>query len=103
MAVEVKIRRVNKTSEIINFAITLLLMFCFRYLPAPEPITPYGMALVGVFVGLIYGWCTLSETLPASLVGLVALGAAIPSGVFGALVQIFSGYVPILMIIKMGT
>ncbi len=100
MAVEVKIRRVNKTSEIINFAITLLLMFCFRYLPAPEPITPYGMALVGVFVGLIYGWCTLSETLPASLVGLVALGAAIPSGVFGALVQIFSGYVPILMIIS---
>lgn len=100
MAVETKTRKINKTSEMINFAITLLLMFCFRLLPAPEPITPYGMALVGVFIGLIYGWCTLSDTLPASLIGLVALGAAMPTGVFGALVQLFSGYVPILMIIS---
>ena len=100
MAIEAKVRRVNKTSEIVNFAITVLLMFCFRYLPPPAPITPYGMALVGVFIGLIYGWCTLSDTLPASLIGLVALGAAMPAGVFGALVQIFTGYVPILMVIS---
>lgn len=100
MASEIKVRSVNKTSEIVNFIIALLLMFCFKFLPAPDPITPYGMALIGVFIGLIYGWCTLSDTLPASLIGLVALGAAIPSGVFGALVQLFSGYVPILMIIS---
>ena len=37
----------------IHVAITVLLMFGFGHLPTLEPLTPYGMALVGIFLGAI--------------------------------------------------
>ncbi len=57
----------------IQVAITLAFMFLFRFLPAPAPITPYGMQITGIFIGMIYGWsiCRGNLTWPA----LVALGA----------------------------
>ena len=37
----------------IHVMITVFFMFFFRFIPAPEPITPFGMAIVGIFFGLI--------------------------------------------------
>ncbi len=48
-------------------------MIFFRFLPAPDPITPYGMALLGIFIGAVWGWCTVSMIWP-SLVALTLLG-----------------------------
>lgn len=93
-------RKVNKTSEIICFSITLLLMFGFRFLPAIDPITPYGMAMLGVFIGMIFGWCTLDDTLPTSLFAIVAYGISLPAGVFGGLAGMFSSYVPLLLLVS---
>ena len=59
---------------LVHLIVMLLLMFGFRYIPAPAPITPYGMAVLGVFLGMIYGWCVPNPTnIYPSLLGLFAL------------------------------
>ncbi len=61
--------------EYVNIAIVVLLMFGFGYLPPFEPLTQYGMALVGIFFGLVYGWTVSKSGLAwPSLLGIVALG-----------------------------
>ena len=57
----------------INSFITVLLMVGIGFLPAPDPITPMGMKIVGIFIGAIYGWSTVSAIWPSVLV-LVLLG-----------------------------
>ena len=94
----------NNVKEIVNFIIALTFMFLFRFVPAPEPITPYGMAILGIFIGAIWGWCFGgSNTLWASLLALVALGINLPAGVFGAVSQVFSGYVFIMVLLSLFT
>ena len=44
----------------VDVLITLLFMFGFGYLPAVEPITPLGMKMLGIFIGLVYAWSTTS-------------------------------------------
>ena len=62
-----------RNKKIIHYLITLIVMFGFGYLPAPAPITPYGMKIAGVFLGAVYGWTVLNMLWP-SLLGLIALG-----------------------------
>ncbi len=57
----------------IHSAIVFILMFGFPHLPLIEPLTPYGMQVVGIFLGCIYGWTVIDVVWP-SLLGLVALG-----------------------------
>lgn len=64
----------------VNCVIVLLLMFCFKFIPAPEPITQMGMACLGIFLGAVWGWITVGMLWP-SLMGLIAYG--------------FSGYVTV--------
>ena len=59
----------------IHVLITLLLMFGFGYLPPLEPITPVGMKMLGVFIGLIYAWSTTSLLWP-TFVGMLAIVAS---------------------------
>lgn len=56
----------------IHVIITVLLMFGFGKLPALDPITPFGMQMIGVFLGLIYAWTTTSLLWP-SFLGMVAV------------------------------
>lgn len=48
-------------------------MILFRYLPAPDPITPIGMTVIGIFLGCIVGWCC-GHLIWLSLLGLVVFG-----------------------------
>lgn len=57
----------------LHCAISLLLMIGFRFLPAPDPITPHGMTCLGLFFGAIYAWCTTNMYWP-SLLALVLYG-----------------------------
>ena len=52
-----------------HIVVIFALMFGFRFLPAPAPITPYGMAIIGIFAGMIYGWMISASNLvwPAML------------------------------------
>lgn len=60
----------------IKVALWLLLSFSGWFLPSVDPITPFGMKIVGIFVGLMFGWICLDLTYPSfSSVVLVALAA----------------------------
>ncbi len=73
----------------LNFAIGFVLMFFFQFLPAPAPITPYGMKIIGIFLGIIYLWTT-DDILWSSILGLIAMvclgifsGNALTQAAFG--------------------
>ncbi len=57
----------------IHSAVSLLIMLLFRFLPAPEPITPMGMNILGIVIGAIYGWSTVDMVWP-SIAALLLLG-----------------------------
>lgn len=49
-----------------------LILFGFGRLPAIPPLTPLGMDVIGVFLGLIFAWITIGLLWP-SIIGLLAL------------------------------
>ncbi|MBO5428678.1 MAG: anion permease, partial [Peptococcaceae bacterium] len=55
-----------------KMAIFFLLVFGIGFLPAPAPLTSYGMKTLGIFIGLIYGWCAIGMIWP-SIVGILAM------------------------------
>lgn len=57
---------------LVHSAIMLILMFGFQLVPPPDGITSYGMAVSGVFFGLVYGWTFLGILWP-SLLGVLGL------------------------------
>lgn len=57
----------------VHFIIIALLMFGFGFLPPIGEITVVGMKMLGVFLGLLYGWSTCGMFWP-SLLGWIALG-----------------------------
>lgn len=63
----------EKIKFYLHLIIVVALMFGFRYIPPIAPITPIGMTVLGVFLGLLYGWTMLGIFLP-SLLGLIAFG-----------------------------
>ena len=57
----------------IHYIITFFLMFFFRFIPPIGGLSEVGMQVVGVWIGVLYGWVTLSISWP-SILGVVALG-----------------------------
>lgn len=55
----------KKDRKMIHTIITLCLMLFFRFIPAPDPVTPFGMAIIGIFAGTIYGWVTCEVAWPS--------------------------------------
>ena len=66
----------NKGLYYFHFIVVALLIFGFKYLPAPAPITETGMALLGVFLGAIYGWSTINIIWP-SVLAILGMGMAL--------------------------
>ena len=56
----------------LHTAVCLILMFGFGQLPPAAPLTPLGMNLVGIFLGVLYGWIFIEIIWP-SLAGLLAM------------------------------
>lgn len=63
----------NKTSSYINSAICIAIMIFFGRISPIEPITPIGMSVIGIFLGMVYGWITVGMAWP-SILGLIMLG-----------------------------
>lgn len=59
----------------IHVAVFLLITFGFGFLPPIAQVTPMGMKVLGVFLGVIYGWLFIALDWP-SLVALLALGVS---------------------------
>ena len=63
----------KNTVYYINSVIVICLFLFVKYLPPFGAITEMGMAVLGVFVGMLYGWLTVGFAWP-SILGLVFLG-----------------------------
>lgn len=64
----------KKDKYALHVILILAITFGFRFIPAPAPITESGMALIGVFIGMIYGWLISGSNLIwPSLLSLFAL------------------------------
>lgn len=86
----------------LNILITLALMFGFRFIPAPAPITPYGMAIIGIFLGVIWGWSTSGVGMVwTSLIALVAVGFSGYGNVAKAVSAIFASDTVMLLLLGM--
>lgn len=64
--------RPKKSQGLVPALIGIAIMFGFGFLPPIEPITPMGMKVVGVFIGVIFLW-SFCDLLWSSLLGIVAL------------------------------
>lgn len=59
----------------ITSAIGIFIMLFFKFIPAPEPITPIGMEIIGIFIGMILLWSFIDPIWP-SLLGILLLGCS---------------------------
>lgn len=76
----------NAPMYYLHTAICLFIMFAFGQLPPMEPLTPLGMNLIGIFLGVLYGWIFIEIVWP-SLAGLLAL-------------MLIGGYKPMMLLNK---
>lgn len=65
--------KTKNTAWYINSLLVILITIGVGYLPPFGQITPLGMKVLGVFLGVLYGWCTVSMLWP-SVWGIVMLG-----------------------------
>ena len=74
------------TMYYIHSLICLVIMFGFGQIPAVEPLTPLGMNLIGIFLGLLYGWTFVEIVWPsmAGLLAMILIGGMKPKALFGA-------------------
>lgn len=98
-----KVKRNVDLKYILKSLIGIAIMVFFRFLPAPEPITPAGMAVLGEFIGLIYLWSAVDMMWPTFL-AIVLFGfdayAIFPdswqlAGVYESGAQSFGNYIVI--------
>lgn len=78
--------------------IMFVIMFGFRLLPCPGSVTPYGMAVLGIFIGLVYGW-TFLGLLGPSLVGAIVMGTTDYGSVQDVFVAMFSNSTALMMLV----
>ena len=57
----------------IKVLIMVILVLVISSLPPFGAITPLGMKVLGIFVGVLYGWCVL-DTLWVSIFAVIAIG-----------------------------
>lgn len=101
MAAEIQPKGLDK-KLLIHVAITFVIMFGFRFIPAPAPLTHYGMATIGIFLGLIYGWTVSpSNMVWAALMGMVALGLSDFGTASSVMIKAFGSDTIVLNIVGM--
>ena len=88
-----------KKVNIIHYIIVAALCLGFRFVPPFAGITPYGMGILGTFIGAIYGWMTINMLWP-SLMALAGVGLSI--GMNQMLAASFGNMAVIALILCMG-
>lgn len=63
----------KNTKYYINSAIGVIIMIGFGYLPPFSTVTPMGMKILGIYIGLLYLWSTVDLIWP-SFLGLIVTG-----------------------------
>ncbi len=92
----------QKNTKYIHFLIVIAFMFLFRFIPTFGTVTPYGMAVIGIFIGLIYGWSVDADNLIwTSLLALVAIGMTDFGNAGTAIASAFGNESVMLMLLGM--
>lgn len=94
-----EILRINRMKTI-HTVIGVIIMFGFPFLPPIKPITPLGMQIAGIFLGLIYLWSVV-DTIWPSIIGVLALGMTSYSNVAAVLLNAFGNTVSIQLLFIM--
>lgn len=99
------------TRKYINSALTILIMFLLPEIIHPVgPLTDYGVQVIAIVAGVVYGWCTVDFIWP-SILGLIIYGFCgtnTVTGVFSAmagnsiLLQVISLYIFSGLIVECG-
>lgn len=66
-------RMIMAPSYLVHSIICIALMVLFRFIPPGGGITAYGMEILGIFLGAVYGWCFVGFIWP-SFLGMILLG-----------------------------
>ena len=88
-----------KKVNIIHYIVVAFFCLGFRFVPPFAGITPYGMGILGTFIGAIYGWMTINMLWP-SLMALAGVGLSI--GMNQMLAASFGNMAVIALILCMG-
>ena len=75
MSKQVAAKAPKNTAYFVNSLITIALMLGIGMITPPEPMTPLGMKVLGIFIGALYGWTTVNTVWPSILV-LTLLGVS---------------------------
>lgn len=84
----------------IHFFIMFLLTICICLCPTFGQITPYGMKVLGIFIGVLYGWIFIDLIWP-SLFGFAALAISNVTTIGSALSSGFGNTQLLLMLVVM--
>ena len=84
----------------IHYIVVIVFCLFFRFLPGFAGITPLGMALIGSFIGAVYGWITIDMLWP-SLIALLGVGIS-SIGMNAVLAASFGNYIIVMLILCMG-
>lgn len=60
--------------KVLHIIISIAIMAGFKFIPASAPLTPLGMQVLGVFLGMLYGWLIAGDPFWPSILGLIGLG-----------------------------
>ena len=93
----------KSSAEYIKLGIVLLFMFGFQFVPPIGPMTPYGMAVLGILIGAILGWSFDSkQMLGTSLIALVALAmVGYPGGIMAVYQKLMASESLLMMCLGM--
>lgn len=84
----------------IHSLVGVALIFGFGTIPPIDPITPLGMRVVGIFLGMIYLWSFVTILWP-SLLGIIALGLSGYAPMNKVILSAFGDRVPVLVFFAM--
>ncbi len=90
----------RNTQRYVHFLVMFLITGIICLCPSFGQITPYGMRVLGVFIGVLYGWIFIDLIWP-SLFGFVALGLTGISTVTAALSSGFGNQQLLLILVTM--
>lgn len=84
------VQAAKKNNIYLHAIIVGIFMFLFRFIPAPAPITAYGMQVLGIFIGLLYGWCFAGNLVWPSLLAIAAMALTDYGGGMAVVGSLFS-------------
>ena len=89
----------SKPLDFLHAIIVFLLMFGFKYIPPFGGLTEMGMGVMGVFLGIVYGWTFCTMVWP-SILCVIALGFTGFTTVNNSIVD-YMGHSNVLMVFSM--